>query len=151
MDQPNQESQGQPGPLGAPYVPPPPDPRAYLDPPAQPPPVFWQYGHGGSATQMYNNIQDYATGHAYNPLQQDQMQKEQEAQRQRSYAAGPALSEYQMIRGQGAGQMHEALQQVPGQEALAPRADIEVTDVDQNVPSHGGMQGEMGARSSFDN
>lgn len=81
-----------------------------MDPPAGPPPGFWQYGHGGSITQSYNNIQDYRTGHSYEPQPPDPVQAEQEALRQRGLAANPVAGEYQMIRGQGtAGQMHEAI------------------------------------------
>lgn len=37
------------------------------------------------------------------------------------------------------------------QEQTAPHGDIVVTDVDQNLPVVGGVQGEAGGRSGFEN
>lgn len=40
---------------------------------------------------------------------------------------------------------------MPMEGAVAGRADIVVTDVDQNLPAQLGMQGDGGARSALEN
>lgn len=110
MDQPRQDSYGRASPFAPQYAPMPPDPHAFTDQLAQPPPAYWQYGRGGSITHPYNNVQDYSTGQAYNAEQKELAQREPEAPWQRNYASNPPVSEYQMIQGHGrAGSIPEAL------------------------------------------